>query len=150
MPPGEEQILLIFEGKPRQFSNQGFLRKIFPADTDVIASYVIYGENSNARTQEPSVVKANPFGLKNMLGNVSEYCMDKFEVSAYQKTAYQVTDPVHTTGRMGHQGRKLLSDAKDLRCAGRDHTRHDEWLRTDLNSLKVFGGIRISKQLVSG
>jgi sulfatase modifying factor 1 len=121
-----------FEGKPKQFSNQGFLRKIFPADTDVITSYIIYGENSNARTQEPSAVKANPFGLKNMLGNVSEYCMDKFDASAYQKTAYQVTDPVHTTGEEWViRGGNYYSDAKDLRCAGRDHTRHDEWLKTD-------------------
>ena len=61
-----------FEGSPKDFSDRGFWRKFFDADTAGINRYVVYVKNSPNRTQEPSAVLPNPFGLKNMLGNVME------------------------------------------------------------------------------
>ena len=52
---------------------------------------MIYAKNSKNRTQEPGEVKANPFGLKNMLGNVMEYCADKYDPQAYSKGGESVT-----------------------------------------------------------
>jgi formylglycine-generating enzyme len=56
-----------FEGSPRDYETDGLWNRIFGPDTSVINSYVVYQENSPYRTQPPSFVKANPFGLKNML-----------------------------------------------------------------------------------
>ncbi|MDR0796953.1 MAG: SUMF1/EgtB/PvdO family nonheme iron enzyme, partial [Tannerella sp.] len=67
-----------FAGNPKDFSDQGFMRRFFAAKTDTISDYVIYRKNSNSRTQDPENVKPNPFGLKNMYGNVWEYCADKY------------------------------------------------------------------------
>lgn len=129
---GGTALPYFFEGKPKDYSDEGFMRKFFSAKTDVITEYIIYSKNSKGRTQEPSLVKPNPFGLKNMLGNVMEYCADKYDPEAYQKTPEKVSDPLVQEGtewvvRGGHYN----SDAADLRVAARDYTRHDEWLKTD-------------------
>ena len=128
---GGKETPYFFEGNPKDFSDQGFMRKFFAAKTDSISSYVIYAKNSQNRTQEPVSVKANPFGLKNMLGNVLEYCADKYDPEAYKKTA-NATDPLVTEGEEWVvRGGNYTSDAADLRCAARAHTEHAAWLKTD-------------------
>lgn len=129
---GGTETPYFFEGNPKDFSDQGFWRKFFSADVEPISSYVIYGKNSKNRTQEPSAVKANPFGLKNMLGNVMEYCADKYDPKAYSKGGDSVTDPLNTEGEEWVvRGGNYTSDASDLRCAARAYTNHDAWLKTD-------------------
>lgn len=129
---GRTETPYFFEGKPKSYSNRGFMRKFFSADTEIISSYVIYNNNSRNRTQEPSAVNANQFGLKNMLGNVMEYCADKYDPQAYGESGESVTDPLTTEGtEWVVRGGNYTSDASDVRCAARNYTRHDEWLRTD-------------------
>ena len=129
---GGTETPFFFEGKPKDFSDEGFMRKFFNAKTEVISNYVIYGKNSKNRTQEPDNIKPNPFGLKNMLGNVMEYCADKYSAEAYGKTGESVTDPIATEGdEWVVRGGLYSSDAADLRCAARAHTKYDEWLKTD-------------------
>ncbi len=129
---GGTETPYFFEGQPKDYSDEGFMRKFFSAKTEVISDFVIYGKNSNNRTQEPENVKANPFGLKNMLGNVMEYCADKYTPDAYGKTGETVTDPIATEGEEWVvRGGLYNSDAADLRCAARSSTHHDEWLKTD-------------------
>lgn len=122
-----------FDGKPEKFSNRGFLKGIFKADTTVINSYVIYANNSRNRSEEPSSVMANPFGLKNMLGNVMEYCSDWYDENAYSKIKDGELDPKGPDKGKEHvvRGGFYNSDAADLRSASRGHTEHDAWLRTD-------------------
>ena len=121
-----------FNGNPKDFSNEGFWRKFFSAKTDSISKYVIYTNNSKNKTQEPSAVVANPFGLKNMLGNVMEYCSDKYDPQAYSKTSEVVSNPKgHVGDEYVVRGGRYSSDASDVRCAARGYTRHDEWLKTD-------------------
>ena len=129
---GGTETPYFFPGSPKQFSERGFWRKFFSASTEVISSYVIYAKNSRNRTQEPAAVQANPFGLKNMLGNVMEYCADKYDPAAYTKRGDQTINPLSTSGtewvvRGGH----YASDAADVRCAARNYTQHDAWMRTD-------------------
>lgn len=128
---GGTETPYFFAGNPKDFSDQGFWRKFFDAKTDSIAYYVIYAKNSQNRTQEPASVKANPFGLKNMLGNVMEYCADKYDPEAYKNTA-NATDPLVTKGEEWVvRGGNYTSDAAEVRCAARAHTDHAAWLKTD-------------------
>ena len=122
-----------FEGSPKDYTNGGFWNEMFGADTTCINSYVIYANNSKNRSQEPGKVLANPFGLKNMLGNVMEYCSDWYAEDAYQSLADGAKDPKGPESGTEYvvRGGSYLNDAADLRCAARDYTRHDDWLRTD-------------------
>ena len=87
---GGTETPYFFAGNPKDFSDQGFMRKFFDAKTDSISSYVIYSKNSKNKTQEPSFVKPNPFGWVNMMGNVMEYCAAKYDAEAYGKTGETV------------------------------------------------------------
>ena len=122
-----------FEGDPKKFSNEGFLRNIFKADTTGINGYAIYVNNSKNRSQEPDKVKANPFGLKNMLGNVMEYCSDWYDEEAYSDLEDGATDPQGPSEGEEHvvRGGLYSSDAAQLRSAARSHTEHEKWLKTD-------------------
>ncbi|MDR1437166.1 MAG: SUMF1/EgtB/PvdO family nonheme iron enzyme [Candidatus Symbiothrix sp.] len=129
---GGTETPYFFDGDPKSFSNEGFRRQFFSAATEGISSYAIYVNNSKNRTQEPEAVLPNPFGLKNMAGNVMEYCADKYDPEAYGKTGENVTDPLVTEGtEWVVRGGNYASDASLLRCAARDYTRHDDWLKTD-------------------
>jgi formylglycine-generating enzyme len=124
-----------FEGSPKKFSSQTLRNRLFGADTTNINSYVIYAGNSMARTQSPRAVKANPFGLKNMLGNVWEFCSDYYAKDAYASYPENMvvknpTGPATGTERV-IRGGSFRSDAYELRAATRSHTRHNDWLRTD-------------------
>ena len=122
-----------FEGKPSDYSGEGFWNKVFGADTTVINSYAIYRANSSNRTQEPSFVKPNAFRLRNMLGNVMEYCSDFYAEKAYSEINEGELDPKGPKEGKEYvvRGGNYASDAADLRCAARAHTEHDAWLRTD-------------------
>lgn len=123
-----------FEGTPKDFESDGLLRKILGADTTVINSYVIYQENSPYRTQLPELVKPNPFGLKNMLGNVAEFCLDFYDPQVYAKYPQGVIrNPRGPRSGEEHvvRGGAYINTAKDLRVARRDFTRTTDWLVTD-------------------
>ena len=122
-----------FEGSPSDYTNEGFWNGIFGADTTQINRYVIYVNNSKNRSQEPSKVLANPFGLKNMLGNVMEYCSDWYAEDAYSQLADGAKDPKGPDSGTEYvvRGGTYASDASELRSAARSYTRHDDWLRTD-------------------
>lgn len=122
-----------FEGDPRKYSSETFWHKIAKADTSVIGGFAVYALNSRNRTQEPSSVKANPFGLKNMLGNVMEYCSDWYAEDAYSMIQDGQLDPKGPAQGKEHvvRGGLYSDDAGSLRVAARAHTMHDDWLKTD-------------------
>jgi len=123
-----------FGGSPKEYEGEGLINKLFGPDTSVINSYVVYHENSPYRTQPPSYVKPNPFGLKNMLGNVAEFCVDYYDPQAYAKYPPGViNNPQGPRDGEEHviRGGSFKNSAKNLRVARRDHTRTREWLETD-------------------
>jgi sulfatase modifying factor 1 len=122
-----------FPGDPKKFTSEGLLRKIFRPDTANISSYVVYEVNSSARTKEPSAVRANPFGLKNMSGNVAEFCLDYYSADAYKADSSVVVNPSGPLTGSEHviRGGSFKSDAKDVRSASRSYTRTKAWLMTD-------------------
>jgi sulfatase modifying factor 1 len=122
-----------FPGNPKKLTSEGFLKKIFRPDTTNISSYVVYEVNSSARTKEPSAVKANPFNLKNMSGNVAEFCLDYYSPDTYKADSSLVVDPRGPLTGKEHviRGGSFKSDARDVRSASRDYTRTKAWLMTD-------------------
>ncbi|MEN8116969.1 MAG: SUMF1/EgtB/PvdO family nonheme iron enzyme [Bacteroidota bacterium] len=123
-----------FEGSPKDYESEGFLKKLFGTNTEVISKYVIYNENSPNKTQPPEIVEANPFGLKNMLGNVAEFCVDYYDPKVYGKYPKGVVkNPRGPRNGAEHvvRGGSFRNTAKDLRVTRRDFTRTEAWLVTD-------------------
>lgn len=123
-----------FGGSPRDYETDGIWNRIFGPDTTTINSYVIYNENSPYRTQPPFMVKPNTYGLKNMLGNVAEFCLDYYDPQVYGKYPQGIVkNPRGPREGLEYvvRGGSFKNSAKDLRVARRDFTRTQEWLETD-------------------
>jgi formylglycine-generating enzyme required for sulfatase activity len=122
-----------FEGDPSSYSEEGFWNGIFGYDTAVISSYVIYKSNSRGRTEEPDRVLENPFGLKNMSGNVKEFCSDWYSPDYYSSLTDGAENPQGAGSGTEHviRGGSFKNDAADVRSGSRSHTFHNSWLLTD-------------------
>ncbi len=122
-----------FGGDPGNYERRGMAARLRKNDTTVINSFVIYRENSSARTQTPDKVKANSFGLKNTLGNVAEFCSDWYMADTYSLWTDGETDPVGPDSGTEYviRGGSFRNSAGNIRVADRNHTRKDDWLRTD-------------------
>jgi formylglycine-generating enzyme required for sulfatase activity/nitrate/TMAO reductase-like tetraheme cytochrome c subunit len=123
-----------FEGNPKDYSDKVFWNRIFGIDTTNINTYVIYKENSDGKTGYPSDVAPNPFGLKNMLGNVSEFCSDWYSPDIYEQYDNQsVKNPTGPLTGEEHviRGGSYNQGAGEVRSASRDYTRTETWLKTD-------------------
>jgi formylglycine-generating enzyme required for sulfatase activity len=123
-----------FPGDPKKFEKSGLKARIFRNDTAVINTYVIYKGNSPGKTQPADQISPNPFGLKNMSGNVAEFCSDWYQADAYSKYPEGIVkDPTGPAEGTEHviRGGSFLNEAGSLRSAARDYTRTEAWLRTD-------------------
>lgn len=123
-----------FPGNPSKFEKTGLRAKISKNDTSTINSFVIYAGNSPAKTQLPENVSPNPFGLKNMSGNVAEFCSDWYQADAYKDHGNgNIKDPKGPLKGTEHviRGGSYKSTAGELRSAARDYTRTGPWLKTD-------------------
>jgi formylglycine-generating enzyme required for sulfatase activity len=123
-----------FPGDPKKFEKTGLKARLSKNDTTKINTYIIYRGNSLAKTQTPERVKPNPFGLRNMAGNVAEFCSDWYQPDAYARYLEgTVKDPKGPEEGTEHvvRGGSFLSTAGVLRSAARDYTRTESWLKTD-------------------
>jgi len=123
-----------FPGDPKKFEKSGLKAKLSKNDTTVINTYIIYRGNSPTKTQTPDRVKPNPFGLRDMAGNVAEFCSDWYQADAYsQYPEGIIKDPKGPEEGTEHvmRGGSFLSTADVLRSAARDYTRTESWLKTD-------------------
>ncbi len=123
-----------FGGSPSDYAADGIWNRIFGPDTAVINSYVIYQQNSPYKTQPPWKVKPNPYGLKNMLGNVAEFCLDYYDPLVYARYPKGVVKNPRGP-RTGEEhvvrGGSYRSEAPELRVADRDFTKTEAWVETD-------------------
>jgi formylglycine-generating enzyme required for sulfatase activity len=118
----------------KKFKKKGLKAKLSEEEEVQFNAYIIYRNNSGAKTQLPSVVQANSFGLKNMSGNVAEFCSDWYQPDAYSKYPQSgVKDPKGPREGKEHviKGGSFLSTPDAIRSAARDYTRTDAWLITD-------------------
>ncbi len=123
-----------FEGSPKDYEKDGFFKKLFGADMEIVDKYTVHYGNSPYKTQSPEYVEANPFGLKNMLGNVAEFCLDYYDPQVYGKYPKGVVkNPRGPRNGMEHvvRGGSFKNTPKDLRAARRDFTKTKDWLVTD-------------------
>lgn len=130
---GGRETPYFFEGSPKDYTSQGFLKSIFGPKTDIIQEFAVYSKNSQLQTQEPSFVKENPFGLLNMAGNVWEFTADFYADDTYSQYGSEVSDPTGPDDGEEYviRGGAFDSDAIELRSANRDYTRTEKWLVTD-------------------
>jgi len=123
-----------FPGDPHKFLKTGIMAKLGKNDTAVINTYVTYKGNSPNKTQLPGRVRPNPFGLRNMAGNVAEFCSDWYQPDTYAKyPGGPLQDPKGPAEGTEHvvRGGSFQSTADQVRSAARDHSRTDAWLKTD-------------------
>ncbi|MFN8239364.1 MAG: SUMF1/EgtB/PvdO family nonheme iron enzyme [Bacteroidales bacterium] len=127
------QTPYFFPGDPAKFEKSGFKAKISRNDTAVINTYVIYRGNSPSKTQLPNRTRANAFGLKNMLGNVAEFCSDWYQADILSTYSDGVADPKGPEAGEEHvvRGGSYSDQASRVRSAARSHTKTEDWLRTD-------------------
>jgi formylglycine-generating enzyme len=123
-----------FNGNPSRFQKSGLRARISRNDTAVINTYVVYAENSHGKTQESSFVATNPYGLKNMSGNVAEFCSDWYQPDAYGRYPKGiVVNPKgpDTGNERVVRGGSFRDPAGKVRNAARESTHTEAWLRTD-------------------
>lgn len=124
-----------FPGEPGGYTKQRFLNRFLRRETEVLDRFAIHVGNSQSRSQPPSEVEANPFGLVNMLGNVREFCLDWYAEDEYERRSGidGVVDPRGPETGSEHvvRGGSFRSDPAMLRSASRDFTRTDACLLTD-------------------
>lgn len=130
---GGSETAFFFNGEPKDFAEKGFFGKLFGKSSDSINNYVIYEKNSQLKTHEPSAVQPNPYGLKNMLGNAMEYCLDWYAEDAYDKLPNGTVDPKGPETGEEHvvRGGSFKSEIGEVRNAARDYARSVAWMKTD-------------------
>jgi formylglycine-generating enzyme required for sulfatase activity len=89
-------------------------------DPKNLKEYAYYKDNSNGKFQKVNQLKPNAWGLYDMLGNLSEWTLDQYDASAYQKLSEKepVNPPAARYPRVVRGG-SYLSEAKECRCANR-------------------------------
>lgn len=130
---GDAETPFFFVGNPKDFAKKGFIGKLFGKETVEINNYVVYGDNSQLKTAEPESIEANSFGLKNMLGNAAEYCLDWYKEDAYELLQNGANDPKGPATGEEHviRGGSFKSEIGEVRSAARDYTKTDSWMKTD-------------------
>lgn len=106
-----------FGGNISDYTNKNFIFNLIKKPSDKINKYVIWKKNSNGKTALPNDVLANNFGVKNMLGNVREFCKDTIKIN----------------NKIEHvlKGGSFKSNLNELLVDYEDHTQHEKWLLTD-------------------
>lgn len=127
------QTPYFFAGDPKKYSKDRLMNRLFGADTTNINRYIVYSSNSMAKTQRPDKIKPNAFGLKNMLGNVAEFCSDWYAADAYAALTAGTKDPKGPSSGTEHviRGGSFKSEPTDVRSAARDFTKDEAWMKTD-------------------
>lgn len=108
----------------------------FGDDESKIGEYAWYADNSDESPQKVGQKKPNPWGLYDMHGNLSEWCLDHYEKKAYSK--FSLTKPtvmpvfLPSKAKFPHvaRGGSWFDDPDMLRSASRDAS-DPSWIQLD-------------------
>ncbi|MDX2443654.1 MAG: SUMF1/EgtB/PvdO family nonheme iron enzyme [Bacteroidales bacterium] len=131
---GETETVNFFNITPKQFTGENMFSRLFKKGNPEVDKYVVYAGNSQGKTREPDGMEKNPFGLINMMGNVSEFCSDWYSPELYSKLSNEdLSNPKGPLSGEEHvvRGGSFKSNAKLIRSAARSNTESKEWLLTD-------------------
>ena len=127
----------------------------FGEDPARLKDYAWYAVNSNKKYQKTGQKKPNPWGLYDMLGNLSEWTMDQYSDKYFDsvKNKDPRTQPVSRYPR-SIRGGSYMDDASSLRSAARNHS-EPAWNKRDPQVPKsrwwltdgMFVGFRIVRPL---
>lgn len=127
----------------------------FGSDPALLGQYAWFKTNSKNKYQKVGQKKPNPWGLYDILGNVSEWTLDQYSAKYFDSAAS--VDPVVKPGTRyprSIRGGSYLDDATLLRSAARRHSEADwnirdpqypksRWWLTD----GMFVGFRVVRPL---
>ena len=105
-------------------------------DADKLGEYAWYIDNSDDLAHPVGKKKPNPWGLYDMHGNVSEWCLDQYQKDFYRTfkpnkiSLNPVLLPDHKRYSHVTRGGSWLDEAEDCRSASRVGSTKD-WLRRD-------------------
>lgn len=88
-------------------------------DPDQLAEYAWYGVNSNHEVHEVGQLKPNPYGLYDIIGNVSEWCSDWYGDQYYKDSPEKNPQGPNKGGDKVLRGGWAYSDANNIRSAYR-------------------------------
>jgi formylglycine-generating enzyme required for sulfatase activity len=128
----------------------------FGNDPVQLSQYAWYKSNSNKKYQKVGLKKPNPWGLYDILGNVSEWTLDQYTEKYFDSA--KTKDPLREPGTRyprSIRGGSYLDDVTLLRSAARQHSEPNwnirdpqypksRWWLTD----GMFVGFRIVRPLV--
>jgi formylglycine-generating enzyme required for sulfatase activity len=98
----------------------------FGNDPALLGQYAWFKTNSKAKYQKVGQKKPNPWGLYDILGNVSEWVLDQYSEKYFDSAAS--ADPVIKPGSRyprSIRGGSYLDDAPVMRSAARQHSEAD-------------------------
>lgn len=112
----------------------------FGNDRSKLDEYAWFRDNAKLQTHPTATKKPNPWGLYDMLGNVSEFCQDYHDPQDYRGFAADQwpANPSGPSAGKEHviRGGSYFTRPPALRSAARERTDHDGWLVTDPNEPK--------------
>ncbi len=127
----------------------------FGDDPAKLKDYGWFNANSSKKYQKVGQKKPNPWGLYDMLGNVSEWTLDQYS-DKYLDTIRNKDPRVPPASRYPRstRGGSYMDDATSLRCAARNHS-EPSWNKRDPQVPKsrwwltdgMFVGFRIVRPL---
>lgn len=105
----------------------------FGDDPKQLEDYAWYAGNSGNKYHKVGTKKANPWGLYDMLGNVSEWTLDQYDDNYFSKINDGDKDPLlvpETKYPRSVRGGGYTEMATDVRCATRLHS-ESSWNKRD-------------------
>jgi formylglycine-generating enzyme required for sulfatase activity len=125
----------------------------FGDDPGQLDEYAWYKDNSKNKYKKVGQKKPNPWGLYDMIGNVSEWTLDHYDSAYFSTIAGKANDPLIQPGTRyprSLRGGSFLDDARAMRSSARSHS-EPSWNRRDPQVPKsrwwltdaMFAGFRI-------
>ena len=112
----------------------------FGTKAKAMKEYAWHDKNSGKKLQQSGKLKANPWGLYDMYGNVSEWTLDQYKQDYYNSISSDAINPWNQPTDLHPRtvrGGTYLDDAKSLRSSNRIES-DLEWKRRDPQIPKSF------------